>query len=373
LEGVLNIPVSEQQSLAPQISTVEWDSTNGISFTWQIDLDTGVERDIQLRLGYDSGGSEVYPFDSVITVYPGTTTGHYVVGHVDADKVVIRINSINWTIGPGPTSATKSVPSERPEYSVEMNPLSSPRDPTFGDETSITIKISNTGLIDGTSGQILLVDGSGNLLVQSETDLLLAGEEKEITLTIDWPSGSEVVLTAKWSIDEKIFTSSQSYTSGVSSSSQSYEIPWVGLISGIAIAGVVILAMRLKNSSSERTPSSSATKNKTPKSKKSVTKSKTSAPSADRKVQVGCPECARQLRVPASYSGKVRCPDCSNRFDVTSRDESPQEEEEVEEIEEQEKKEVSCPDCSQALRVPTDYSGSVRCPACKIVFKANSQ
>jgi ribosomal protein L37AE/L43A len=211
-------------------------------------------------------------------------------------------------------------------------------------------------------------------LVQSETDLLLAGEEKEITLTIDWPSGSEVVLTAKWSIDQEIFTSSQSYTSGVISSSQSYEIPWVGLISGIAIAGVVILVMRLKNSSSERTTSSSATKSKTPKSKKSVTKSKTSVSTKDRKVQVGCPECARQLRVPASYSGTVRCPDCSNRFDVTSRDETPQEEEEeVEEIEEQEKKEVSCPDCSQALRVPTDYSGSVRCPACKVVFKAISQ
>ena len=374
LEGVINIPVLGQQSLAPQISTVEWDSVDGISFTWQIDLDTGVEREIQLRLGYDSGGSEIYPFDSLITVFPGLTTGQYVIGHVDADKVVIRINSINWTIGPGPTSAMKSVPSERPEYSVEMNPLSSPRDPTFGDETSITLKISNTGLVDGIAGQILLVDGNGNLLVQSETDLLLAGEEKEITLTIDWPSGSEVTLTAKWSIDQNILTSSQSYTSGVStSSSQSYEIPFIGIISGIAIAGAVILVMRLKNSSSERTSSNSKTKNKTPKAKKPIAKSKTSASSTDRKVQVGCPECARQLRVPASYSGKVRCPDCSNRFDVNSRDESPQEEEEVEVVEKQEKKEVSCPDCSQSLRVPTDYSGSVRCPACKVVFKANSQ
>jgi uncharacterized CHY-type Zn-finger protein len=373
LEGIINLPVLGQQSLAPQISTVEWDSVDGISFTWQIDLDTGVEREIQLRLGYDSGGSEIYPFDSLITVFPGLTTGQYVIGHVDADKVVIRINSINWTIGPGPTSAIKSVPSERPEYSVEINPLSSPRDPTFGDETSITIKISNTGLVDGIPGQILLVDGNGNLLVQSETELLLAGEEKEITLIIDWPSGSEVTLTAKWSINQNIFTSSQSYASGVITSSQSYDIPLIGIISGIAIAGAVILVMRLKNASSERTSSSSKTKNKTSKAKKPIAKSKTSASSTDRKVQVGCPECARQLRVPASYSGKVRCPDCSNRFDVNSRDESPQEEEEVEEVEKQEKKEVSCPDCSQSLRVPTDYSGSVRCPACKVVFKADSQ
>ena len=48
-------------------------------------------------------------------------------------------------------------------------------------------------------------------------------------------------------------------------------------------------------------------------------------------------------------------------------------EDEIEEIVEQEKKEISCPDCAQSLRVPTDYSGSVRCPACKVVFGANSE
>ena len=130
--------------------------------------------------------------------------------------------------------------------------------------------------------------------------------------------------------------------------------------------------MRLKNTSKERSSASPQYKDRTPKTKKKVAKSKTTTSSTDRKVQVGCPECARQLRVPASYSGKVRCPDCSTRFDVTSRDE-PRQEEEVEEIVEQEKKEISCPDCNQSLRVPTDYAGSVRCPACKVVFKANSE
>ena len=372
LEGVLNIPVSDQQSIAPQISTVEWSSAQGISFTWQVELDTGVEREIQLRLGYDLGGSEAYPYDSVITVYPGITTGQYVIGHVDAEKVVIRVNSVNWTLGPGPTSATKSVPSERPAYSIQLNPLSSPRDPTEGDETSITVEISNTGLVDGNSGQLFLVDANGNLLAQSETDILLSEEEKEIILSIVWPSGSDVTLTAKWSIGQQIVTSSQSYSSGVTvASSQSYDIPWIGMISGIAIAGAVILVMRLKNTSKEKTSASSQYKDRTLKTKKTVTKSKTTASSNDRKVQVGCPECARQLRVPASYSGKVRCPDCSTRFDVTSRDEARQEE--VEEIVEQVKKEISCPDCAQSLMVPTDYAGSVRCPACKVVFKANSQ
>jgi uncharacterized CHY-type Zn-finger protein len=375
LEGIINIPVSSQQSIVPQINTVEWSSAEGISFTWQVELDTGVEREIQLRLGYDSGGSEIYLYDSIITLYPGMTTGQYVIGHVDADKVAIRVNSVNWTLGPGASSATKLVPTERPVYSILMNPLSSPRDPTKGDEASITVGISNTGLVDGISGHLLLIDANGNLLAQSDTDILLAGEEKEIILSIVWPSGSDVGLSVKWSIGQQIITSSQTYTSGVavSSSSQSYDIPWIGIISGIAIAGVVILAMRLKNTSKESTSVSPQSKNQTPKAKKQKsTKSKATASSNDRKVQVGCPECARQLRVPSSYSGKVRCPDCSTRFDVTSRDE-PRQEEEIEEIVEQEKKEIACPDCAQSLRVPTDYAGSVRCPACKVVFKANSE
>ena len=375
LEGIINIPVSSQQSIVPQINTVEWSSAEGISFTWQVELDTGVEREIQLRLGYDSGGSEIYLYDSIITLYPGMTTGQYVIGHVDADKVAIRVNSVNWTLGPGASSATKLVPTERPVYSILMNPLSSPRDPTKGDEASITVGISNTGLVDGISGHLLLIDANGNLLAQSDTDILLAGEEKEIILSIVWPSGSDVGLSVKWSIGQQIITSSQTYTSGVavSSSSQSYDIPWIGIISGIAIAGVVILAMRLKNTSKESTSVSPQSKSQTPKAKKQKsTKSKATASSNDRKVQVGCPECARQLRVPSSYSGKVRCPDCSTRFDVTSRDE-PRQEEEIEEIVEQEKKEIACPDCAQSLRVPTDYAGSVRCPACKVVFKANSE
>ena len=33
--------------------------------------------------------------------------------------------------------------------------------------------------------------------------------------------------------------------------------------------------------------------------------------------------------------------------------------------------EISCPDCSQSLRIPESYDGSVRCPSCKSVFKAN--
>jgi predicted Zn finger-like uncharacterized protein len=71
----------------------------------------------------------------------------------------------------------------------------------------------------------------------------------------------------------------------------------------------------------------------------------------------------------------VRCPDCSNRFDVEGAP-AEEEDEDIETVEEpeeepvDEKIEVSCPECSQSLRVPSSYAGSVRCPACEHVFKA---
>ena len=113
------------------------------------------------------------------------------------------------------------------------------------------------------------------------------------------------------------------------------------------------------------------------KSKPKIKPKKTGVSTAsDVKIQIGCPECARQLRVPASYTGSVRCPDCSTSFEVEGI--SAEEEEDVpEEVEQEEgeivdeKVEVSCPECAQSLRVPNDYAGSVRCPACEHVFKAN--
>jgi len=32
------------------------------------------------------------------------------------------------------------------------------------------------------------------------------------------------------------------------------------------------------------------------------------------KIDIACPACAQTLRVPASFSGRVRCPACQNEF-----------------------------------------------------------
>ena len=57
---------------------------------------------------------------------------------------------------------------------------------------------------------------------------------------------------------------------------------------------------------------------------------------------------------------------------MTPRVESNIEEEPVEVIEDigDGKIEIHCPQCAQSLRIPSEYTGSVRCPACEEVFFA---
>jgi uncharacterized CHY-type Zn-finger protein len=138
------------------------------------------------------------------------------------------------------------------------------------------------------------------------------------------------------------------------------------------LAAAIILIVRIVNSRQGQDSK---------KAKKKITKSpeKSKPALSDIKIQVGCPECSRQLRVPSNYSGSVRCPDCNHNFAVEEEHDEIQEEvvesnveenlEEVQEVNDG-KIEVGCPECSQTLRIPQSYSGSVRCPACKNIFRS---
>ncbi len=38
----------------------------------------------------------------------------------------------------------------------------------------------------------------------------------------------------------------------------------------------------------------------------------------ERKVQLTCPNCAQQMRIPAGNQGTIKCPKCSTRFEIAS-------------------------------------------------------
>ena len=367
LNGTLMVPVAGQQTLTPTISSVSWDAENGIQFSWSVEMSEGIDRDVRIRLGYSNSGFDEYPLDYVVTLEPGITTGEHILGFVDSERVSIRATPVNWTSSDSFTSFTKSVPTERPSYSIEFSQISVPNRPIPGETGSVTVQVRNAGDVAGTEGYLVLSTQEGEFLGEKTTSVIESNQDSSYSFTFSWPEGVSASLKVTWVVSTQSYVASNTFQSGTAVvEDTSYQPPWIGLIGGIGLAVVIVLGVRIYQN---REPGSN-TSNSSRKSSESNEGKK--QPSSAEKIQIGCPECGRQLRVPADYGGQVRCPDCSNRFEVTPRVESNIEDEPVEVIEDigDGKIEIHCPQCAQSLRIPSEYTGSVRCPACEEVFSA---
>lgn len=385
LFGVLNISVAERQTVEISISRVSWDEQNGLSYDWGVNLSEGVQRDVRVRLGYIDSLQESYLLDTVMSLSPGLTEGTIDLGFIDADKVIVRANEDNWVAGFGFTSLSVNTPQERAIYSISFDPQTTPNRPVAGESVNVKINLENSGMISGAQGNLILMTSSGVLIGERTVEPLDSQTTKTEQFNLqDWPTGDEVSLVVTWEVSRQVLTADEIF---ISSATQTEEessevtdfIP--GILGGIALAAAVILVVRIINSRQDQ--------GSKPEKKKTKPSDETKPALSDVKIQIGCPECSRQLRVPANYSGSVRCPDCNHNFDVEEEQEEVEEEQEefenetvenivedqVEQEQEQEqemndgKTEVACPECSQTLRIPSSYSGSVRCPACKNIFR----
>ena len=368
LNGTLIVPVAIQQTLTPKITSVTWDAELGTQFSWSLDMSEGIDRPVRIRLGYTDSGLEFYPLDYAVTLSPGFTTGTHTLGFVNAERVTIRATAVNWTTGFSFSSHSLSVPDDRPTYSVEFDPISVPNRPIPGDSGTITVRLSNSGDVDGKAGYVVLSTLGGAFLGEEQTLALPSNSQEDYQFAFVWPGYQSVSFKATWIVGDDSFTATNTFQSGeVIVEDSSFSVPWVGLFGGLMIAVAVGAIIRIFQNRQVGTSN--------PKPVKEQSKSKITSSTVDvEKIQVGCPECARQLRVPSDYGGQVRCPDCSHRFDVTPRTDQSREhtedEDETPEVVSDGKVELHCPECDQSLRIPDTYTGSVRCPACEEVFSA---
>ena len=195
-----------------------------------------------------------------------------------------------------------------------------------------------------------------------------------MTVSVVWPKGSTVGLQAMWQINGEVVSAEATFVSGevVVEANNSWPLAAIGW--GLALGTGLVLILRLQSRTSALPKGSD-----TPRAAKP---SSTASLSPEEKREVSCPACDRRLRVPVSYAGTIGCPDCGHKFAVEASAAPPstisasqQEDDEVEVVNEQPeplpaKIEIGCPKCSQTLRIPRSYEGSVRCPACTHVFKA---
>ncbi|DAC57041.1 MAG TPA: hypothetical protein HA354_06085 [Candidatus Poseidoniaceae archaeon] len=361
ISGQVSLPVAPRQNYELSIYDVGWTVEDGVTASWLVNLSTGINREINLKLGYGSNGDDQFSYDVNMEIAAGSTNGEINFGHIVADYVIIRADEVNWTAESSFSSFTKSIPQERPEYTITFNSLSTPNRPVNGQTASVSVVLQNDGAISGASGTIILYDKDGYKLAESPTKPLVSGGSETIAFDFVWPSGDEVKLNCKWDYGTESILIDKTFLSSITTSEQQdgFAVPWSGILGGFAIASLIILVLRIRNNADQ------------PKNKREsikVSKSK-QLQLSDVKIEIACPICSRQLRVPENYEGSVRCPDCAQSFDVGQEPETPHEEEEVMESNDG-KMEISCPECSQSLRIPNSYKGSVRCPACKTVFSS---
>ena len=370
LNGTHIVPVAIQQSLTPTVTSVTWDAEHGVQFSWSLEMSEGIDRPVRIRLGYTDSGLESYPLDYTVTLSSGLSTGTHTLGFVNAERVSIRATALNWTTGFSFSSHSLSVPDERPSYSIQFDPISIPNRPIPGALGTVTVRLSNSGDVDGRGGYVVLSTSEGAFLGEEPTLSLSTSSQEEHQFSFVWPDSQSVSFKATWIVGDDSFTATNTFQSGeVVVEEASFSIPWVGLFGGLMIAVAIGAMIRIYQNRQMSTSNSKPVKDDL--TSKSNLKSR---PETIEKIQVGCPECARQLRVPSDYGGQVRCPDCSHRFDVIPRTDTSQEhtvsEDETPEVAKDGKVELHCPECEQSLRIPETYTGSVRCPACEEVFSA---
>ena len=353
VSGSFDLSVATPQSIG--ISILSLETVNGRTLlTVSTQMDDGPDRVALLQVGVDAGDGPTYLHEQERSFEPGYLVHEFDLGLAVGDRAVVRLSPVGWSIGPGPLSVSASLPDESTTYRLTLNPVVSPIRPVVGDEVTVELQFEQSGAVQDATGTVRLLDAYGALLAEEPVDAW-SGSDVTQRITLAWPSGTNVMIQAVWDVDGQRIDAQATYLSSPPPEEPSAGLPWPSVLWGVVLGAVIVAAARVLTGRPERT-------------------TRTPRPSSQRdseaavKVEVTCPSCERRLRLPSTYEGSVGCPDCAHRFDaadaIAAASKPAPASEPV-------KVTVSCPDCSQQLRVPSDHEGSVRCPACTKVFKAD--
>ena len=373
--GLMTYAIRPQQSIQLSVSELTVDPNTGLSFQLGLTLDEGRARDVLVRLGYDTGDATVYLHEYTVELQPGLYEQQHEFGDISGEKLVASVEPVDWLIGPGPLMLSTNLPEETTQFWITFGQTTTPLRPVQSDDVKVELTFHQSGPTSEEVGEVWVVDTYGTLLAKVQSPSWWGEPSVSLLVDVAWPKGSTVGLQAIWYIDGTVLTEDASYTSGELPDSTSNEWPLAAIMWGLIVGVGAVLVGRVRFQSRSSSASSSSDGGSEPSSDQ-----KSSDRSSDEKREISCPECDRRLRVPTDYEGSVGCPDCAHKFEVQPLDGSSSsfniEDSEPETVAEEPqqaddgKMEIACPDCAQTLRIPSSYQGSVRCPACTIIFKA---
>ena len=368
LSGSISIPVLDSQVIVFEIESVDVED-EGVLISWSAELSEGKDRLVNLKFGAIQDGLKSDAIIEERLLLPGITYGEVNIGFQDGQEVYIDLAEIEWTIGFSSfTDDEAQMPSFEINPQITVNPNTQPRVPSAGSKVTVYYTLTNIATGSVPQGQIVVTDASGEILGSDTSPEVISGSIDHSTV-VNWPDGENVKISVTWyvggkSVSDDVLVNSEK----VESEDEGFEIPWGGILGGLALGMVVIFAVRIKNSPAREK------KEKTSKSTKAST-------SKEEKIEVACPTCDRRLRVPNTYTGAVRCPECETKFDVEAKVETPAPEEKQQQEEKPKPSQdlfsssdndiLGCPKCTRKLKVPYDKRpAKARCPACSTIFEA---
>ena len=384
LSGNHTITILPHQQVRLGLSSGDWSVSNGLSIDYWISLTDGPQRNVQVSISeFESGISkELQKF--TITLNQGVRQLEIKITDPSPglDRIKISVDPLSWYSEQIPDLDVQLI---SPQPIIEISSCTqSPDVLEFSDTLIITCTITNTGNSDSLPGHISLSrvsDGyifsdSGLSMVQ-----LNVGEEKSISLTVpNWQDEGTTALQVKFS--SAVSTSSGSIAVQANQRPlEGFEIPFdptaalLGAVSGLVLMMILLAFWRV---ATERTPDTEK--------KKLESTSRIEKRMKSNNIEASCPTCSQRLSIPGDHVGRVRCPACSNSFEVGVREEikistdppaikekmeSKYTEKNVDIFSSSDSDILSCPSCEQLLKVPLAKRPVMsRCPACRCEFMA---
>ncbi len=384
LSGNHTITILPQQEVRVGLTSSDWSVSNGLSIDYWVSLTDGPERNVQVSIsGFESGMSkELQKF--TITLSQGVRQLDIQITDPSPglDRIEISVDPLSWYSEQIPDLDVQLI---SPQPIIEISScVQSPDVLEFSDTLVITCTISNTGNSNSLPGEVSLSRVSDGFIF-SDSGLSMiqinVGEEKAISLTVpNWQDEGTTALQVKFS--SAISTSSGSIAVQANQRpSDGFEIPFdptaalLGAVSGLVLMMILLAFWRVVT---ERTPDTEK-KNQGPASRIEKRRERDN-------IEATCPTCSQRLSIPGDHVGRVRCPACSNSFEVGVREEikisadSSAIEEEIESKDSENNVDISstsdndilsCPSCDQLLKVPLVKRPVMsRCPACRCEFMA---
>jgi len=321
LNGTSYLEVRESQEIVVNIDKTSWTLDSGLDLDLSLSLSPGVNRSVIISVFMKSGNDYSLYQSLPVDLNPGIRTLNFKLGNPDASRLKISVSPNSWISLSGDAERIIELSPPLISPSIEITDIS-PNPASTGDVISISYTLENNG-DERSSVGLLRVVGIANDIIFSEssTPKINAGDSFSETIEIpSWQYSQTTDIRLIWSMEGQESTIVESTVTMDSGSSASFDLPFsinaaiYGMLSGLAIVMCALVVYRVV---SQRTPSteSSWRRNKLPESMFSRKNN------IDDKIEVNCPSCNQRLNIPSKHRGSVKCPACTLLFSHSSLDE----------------------------------------------------